>query len=179
MRIMGVSGLPGAGKGSVSEIATQKGAMIVIMGDIIREEAKKRGEPAKETAKNLRKEHGPNIVAELTVKKIKKMQEDGFESSILIDGIRSPHEVKIFKENFDNFIIVSIFANPEIRFERIKSRKREDDTTDYEVFAERDQNELDFGIGNVISLSDKLIINESDIESFEQEINEYLEEIDI
>ena len=33
------------------------------------------------------------------------------------------------------------------------------DTTDYEVFAERDQNELDFGIGNVISLSDKLIIN--------------------
>lgn len=179
MRIMGVSGLPGAGKGSVSEIATQKGAMIVIMGDIIREEAKKRGEPTKETAKNLRKEHGPNIVAELTVKKIKKMQEDGFESSILIDGIRSPHEVKIFKENFDNFIIVSIFANPEIRFERIKSRKREDDTTDYEVFAERDQNELDFGIGNVISLSDKLIINESDIESFEQEINEYLEEIDI
>lgn len=124
MRIMGVSGLPGAGKGSVSEIATQKGAMIVIMGDIIREEAKKRGEPTKETAKNLRKEHGPNIVAELTVKKIKKMQEDGFESSILIDGIRSPHEVKIFKENFDNFIIVSIFANPEIRFERIKSRKK-------------------------------------------------------
>lgn len=179
MRIMGVSGLPGAGKASVSEIATQKGAMIVIMGDIIREEAKKRGEPTKETAKNLRKEYGPNIVAELTVKKIKKMQEDGFESSILIDGIRSPHEVKIFKENFDNFIIVSIFANPEIRFERIKSRKREDDTTDYEVFAERDQNELDFGIGNVISLSDKLIINESDIESFEQEINEYLEEIDI
>ena len=179
MRIMGVSGLPGSGKGFVSDIATEKGAMIVSMGDIIREEAKKRGESTKETAKNLRKEHGQYIVAEMTIEKIKKLQEEGFESSILVDGIRSQYEVKLFKKNFNNFIIVSIFANPKLRFERIKSRKREDDTTDYDVFAERDQRELDFGIGNVISLSDKIIINESDIESFEQKIREFLEEIDV
>ncbi|WP_296886946.1 nucleoside monophosphate kinase [uncultured Methanobrevibacter sp.] len=179
MRIMGVSGLPGSGKGFVSDIATEKGAMIVSMGDIIREEAKKRGESTKETAKNLRKEHGQCIVAEMTIEKIKKLQEEGFESSILVDGIRSQYEVNLFKKNFDNFIIVSIFANPKLRFERIKSRKREDDTTDYDVFVERDQRELDFGIGNVISLSDKIIINESDIESFEQKIREFLEEIDV
>ena len=179
MRIMGVSGLPGSGKGFVSDIATEKGAMIVSMGDIIREEAKKRGESTKETAKNLRKEHGQYIVAEMTIEKIKKLQEEGFESSILVDGIRSQYEVNLFKKNFNNFIIVSIFANPKLRFERIKSRKREDDTTDYNVFAERDQRELDFGIGNVISLSDKIIINESDIESFEQKIREFLEEIDV
>lgn len=179
MRIMGVSGLPGSGKGFVSDIATEKGAMIVSMGDIIREEAKKRGESTKETAKNLRKEHSQYIVAEMTIEKIKKLQEEGFESSILVDGIRSQYEVNLFKKNFDNFIIVSIFANPKLRFERIKSRKREDDTTDYDVFVERDQRELDFGIGNVISLSDKIIINESDIESFEQKIREFLEEIDV
>ncbi|WP_296885649.1 nucleoside monophosphate kinase [uncultured Methanobrevibacter sp.] len=179
MRIMGVSGLPGSGKGFVSDIATEKGAMIVSMGDIIREEAKKRGESTKETAKNLRKEHGQYIVAEMTIEKIKKLQEEGFESSILVDGIRSQYEVNLFKKNFDDFIVVSIFANPKLRYERIKSRKREDDTTDYDVFAERDQRELDFGIGNVISLSDKIIINESDIESFEQKIREFLEEIDV
>lgn len=179
MRIMGVSGLPGSGKGFVSDIATEKGAMVVSMGDIIREEAKKRGESTKETAKNLRKEHGQYIVAEMTIEKIKKLQEEGFESSILVDGIRSQYEVNLFKKNFDDFIIVSIFANPKLRYERIKSRKREDDTTDYDVFAERDQRELDFGIGNVISLSDKIIINESDIESFEQKIREFLEEIDV
>ncbi len=179
MRIMGVSGLPGSGKGFVSDIATEKGAMIVSMGDIIREEAKKRGESTKETAKNLRKEHGQYIVAEMTIEKIKKLQEEGFESSILVDGIRSQYEVNLFKKNFDDFIVVSIFANPKLRYERIKLRKREDDTTDYDVFAERDQRELDFGIGNVISLSDKIIINESDIESFEQKIREFLEEIDV
>lgn len=38
---MGISGLPGSGKSLVSEIATKKGAVVVSMGDIIREEAKK------------------------------------------------------------------------------------------------------------------------------------------
>ena len=35
--------------------------------------------------------------------------------------------------------------------------------------------ELDFGIGEVISLSDKIIINETDLESYEKEINEFLD----
>lgn len=179
MRVMGISGLPGSGKSFVSEIATQKGAMIVSMGDIIREEAKKRGESTKETAQNLRKEHGEYIVAELTVKKIKEIRKEGFSSSIIVEGIRSPYEVNMFKENFEDFIILSVFANPDIRFERIKSRKREDDTTDYETFVSRDQRELDFGIGDVISLSNKIIINESDLDTYLEEINKFLEEYNI
>lgn len=179
MRVMGVSGLPGSGKSLVSDIATQKGAMIVSMGDIIREEAEKRGETTKETAQNLRKEHGQYIVAELTVKKIEKIREDGFDSSIIVEGIRSPFEVNLFKEHFDDFIIVSVFANQDLRFERIKSRQREDDTTDYEVFVQRDQRELDFGIGDVISLSNKIIINESDLDSYAEEIEKFLEEYDV
>ena len=74
--------MPGSGKSLVSEMATKKGAIIVSMGDIVREEAEKRGEPSKETAKNLRAEFGQYIVAELTVKKIKKLLEEGMENSI-------------------------------------------------------------------------------------------------
>lgn len=179
MRVMGISGLPGSGKNLVSELAAERGAMIVSMGDIIREEARKRGETTKETARNLRAEHGQYIVAELTIEKIKKIREEGFESSIIVEGIRSPYEVSLFKENFDDFIILSIFANQDLRFERIKSRKREDDTTDFDTFVQRDQRELDFGIGDVISLSNKIIINESDLDSYAMQINEFLEEYDI
>lgn len=179
MQVMGISGMPGSGKSIVSEIAIEKGAILISMGDIIREEAKKRGEPTKETAVNLRKEFGDNIVSELTIEKIKKIQEDGNTKLIIIEGIRSHHEVEMFKENFDNFIILSVFANPQIRFERLKIRKREDDSQDYEGFRKRDENELGFGIGNVISLSDRLIINESDIESFKEKINEFFEEINL
>lgn len=179
MRIMGISGLPGSGKSLVSEIAIKKGTIIVSMGDIIREEAKKRGESTKDTAQNLRKEFGQFIVAELTIKKIKKLLDDGIDNSIIVEGIRSPHEVDMFKDNFKDFIVLSIFANPTLRFERLQQRNREDDSKDYEGFKARDQMELDFGIGDVISLSDKIIINESDFESYSQEINQFLEEIDL
>ena len=82
MQVMGISGLPGSGKSLVSEMASERGAIIVSMGDIIREEAKKRGESTKETATNLRKEHGEYIVSELTIKKIKNNERTkGFESS--------------------------------------------------------------------------------------------------
>lgn len=177
MQVMGISGMPGSGKSVISDKALEKGAIIVSMGDIIREEAKKRGEPTKETAKNLRKEFGDNIVSELTIEKIKKLEENEENKLIIIEGIRSHHEVKMFKENFDNFFILSVFANPAIRFERLKIRQREDDSQDYEGFQKRDETELGFGIGNVISLSDKLIINESDLESYENEVEEFFNEI--
>jgi dephospho-CoA kinase len=179
MRIMGVSGLAGSGKSFVSELATKRGAMIISMGDIIREEAKKRGESTGETAENLRKEHGQYIVAELTVKKIKKLLDEGLDKSIVVEGIRSPYEVTMFKENFSDFIILSIFANQEIRFERIKARKREDDATNFDEFKIREDRELNFGIGDVVSLSDKIIINESDLDSYLIEIENFLEEYNI
>lgn len=179
MQVMGISGLPGSGKSLVSDIATEKGAIIVSMGDIIREEAKKRGESTKETAQNLRQEHGQYIVSELTIKKIKQLQKEGITNTIIVEGIRSPHEVDMFKENFDDFIILSIFANPKLRFERLQNRMREDDSKDYSEFKARDQMELNFGIGNVISLSDKIIINESDLDSYRDQIYEFLSEINL
>lgn len=179
MQVMGISGLPGSGKSLVSDIATERGAIIVSMGDIIREEAKKRGESTKETAQNLRAEHGQYIVSQLTIDKIKKLQEDGIENTIIVEGIRSPHEVDMFKENFDNFIILSIFANPTLRFERLLKRMREDDSHDYNEFKKRDQMELDFGIGTVIALSDKIIINESDLESYSKQIDEFLKQVNL
>lgn len=179
MQVMGVSGLPGSGKSFISDIAIEKGAIIVSMGDIIREEAKKRNEPTKETAVNLRKEFGDNIVSELTIKKIKKLQEEENPKMVMIEGIRSHHEVEMFKQNFENFLVVSVFANASLRFERLKKRNREDDSQEYEGFHKRDVTELGFGIGNVISLSDKLIINESDLESYKEKINEFFREINL
>lgn len=179
MQVMGVSGLPGSGKSFISDIAVERGAILVSMGDIIREEAKKRGETTKETATNLRKEFGNDIVSELTIKKIKKLEEDEKSKLVIIEGIRSLHEVDMFKENFDNFIIVSVFANADLRFKRLQIRNREDDHQDYEGFHKRDITELGFGIGSVISLSDRLIINESDLESYKEKIHEFFDEIDL
>ena len=169
--------MPGSGKSLVSNKAVERGAIMVSMGDIIREKAEERGETTGQTAENLRKEYGQYIVSELTIEKIKKLQNEGYEK-IVVDGIRSHNEVELFKENFENFMIVSVFTNPSLRFERLKNRKREDDTEDYGQFVVRDKRELGFGLGNVIALSDKIIINESDMESYNEKIEEFLNEID-
>jgi len=66
-----------------------------------------------------------------------------------------------------------------LRFERLKLRQREDDSTDYNVFKKRDEQELNFGIGSVIALSDKIIINESDIESFSEEVREFFKQMNV
>ncbi|WP_407377706.1 AAA family ATPase [Methanobrevibacter sp.] len=179
MQVMGISGMPGSGKSVVSDMADERGAIIVSMGDIIREEAKKRGESTKETATNLRKEFGNDIVSELTIKKIKQLEETQKDNLIIIEGMRSLHEVNMFRENFENFFILSIFANPKLRFERLKIRQREDDSQDYAVFEQRDLQELNFGIGDVISLSDRIIINEYDMETYEKQIGEFLDEMNI
>ena len=176
MKVMGISGMPGSGKSLVSEIAIEKGAKIISMGDIIREEARKRNEPTKVTARKLRQEHGDYIVAELTVAKVKKLLKDDLIPLIIIEGIRSPYEVNLFKNNFDDFIILSIFANHNLRFERLKERKRADDSSDYNEFVKRDEMELGFGIGSVIALSDRIITNESDLDSYEKKINKFLSE---
>lgn len=177
MEVMGISGMPGSGKSLVSKIAIEKGAKIVSMGDIIREEAKKRNEDTKTTAQKLREEYGDNIVAELTIKKVKKIIADGFSNLVIIEGIRSPFEINLFKNSFDNFIVLSIFANPTLRFERLKERQRDDDSKNYEEFVKRDEMELNFGIGSVIALSDKIIINEADLDSYVKKIEDYLSEI--
>ena len=90
------------------------------MGDIIREKAKERGEDTGTTARKLREEHGQYIVAKLTVQKIKTFLEENPDAdTILVEGIRSPYEIEMFDESFENFTTVSVFASPKTRFERV------------------------------------------------------------
>jgi len=179
MKVIGVSGLPGSGKSLVSNMSKKYGAIVIKMGDIIREEAEKRNEDSGTTAINLRKEQGQYVLAKLTIEKVRKLfkSNNNYKKELifLVDGIRSPHEVKMFKKHFKNFVLVSVFSSPTTRFNRLKDRKRSDDSIHLEDFLERDQRELDFGIGTVISTSDYIIINEDDIVKYKSQINKFLQ----
>ncbi|MFZ2536174.1 AAA family ATPase, partial [Methanothrix sp.] len=43
MKIIGFVGLPGSGKGEASKIARELGLSVVVMGDVIRQEAARQG----------------------------------------------------------------------------------------------------------------------------------------
>lgn len=179
MKVIGVSGLPGSGKSLISNISKKYGVYVIRMGDIVREEAKKRNEDSGITAVNLRKEHGQYVLAKFTIEKIKKLFKSNKnykkELIFLVEGIRSPYEVKMFKKNFKNFVLVSIFSSPKTRFNRLKNRNRSDDSNHIEDFHNRDERELDFGIGTVIATSDYIIINEEGIGKYKNQINKFLQ----
>ncbi len=176
MKVIGVTGLPGSGKSLLFDMAKERGAVVVSMGDIIREKATERGENSGTTARKLREEHGQYIVAKLTIEKIKgflEVQDD--VKTILIDGIRSPYEIEMFDVNFDEFTSVSLYASPKTRFKRVTLRNRKDDSSVYEDFKERDQRELDLGIGEVIATADYLIKNEDSFEEYKEQVVKFLD----
>jgi dephospho-CoA kinase len=175
---MGVTGLPGSGKSVVARVANKLGINVIRMGDIIRDEALKRNADIGETAIQLRKEYGKYVVAEKCVEILKETSYNSSKNKndikYIIEGIRSPAEVEIFKKHFGQFKVIAIHSSPKTRFMRLKRRKRSDDSTSISDFVNRDERELNFGIGNAIATSDYMIVNEGPIWKFKNSIRSIL-----
>lgn len=174
-KVIGIAGMPGAGKAVVKEIIQKMGYPVVVMGDVIRDEVKRRG--LESTPENLgfvmlklREEEGPAVVARRCIPQIR----DAKENVIVIDGIRSSHEVKEFKKHFPFFTLVAIHASPETRFTRLSQRKRGDDPKTWKTFKERDYRELSVGLGDVIAIADHIIVNEEGKDQLRKQFNRFL-----
>jgi len=160
--------MPGSGKTTISEIVKEMGIPVIVMGDVVREEARIRGiEP---TPKNLgklmiemREKMGANVIAKRCVDKIKELN----SKIVLVEGVRSLEEVEEFRKVGDAKII-AVHSSPKTRYERLSRRGRSDDPKSWEEFRERDLRELDVGIGRVISLADEIIINEGTLEDLKE-----------
>jgi dephospho-CoA kinase len=171
--VVGLGGMPGSGKSLVVETAKEMGYTIVTMGDVVREQTRLRGlEPTPQNIGKvmleLRAKEGQYVIAKKCIPKIEEQN----SYSVLIDGLRSLFEADIFKEHFDSFTLVAVHAPPNIRFERLKARGRSDDPPNYEVFRERDMRELGVGLGNVIAMAEKILVNDNSIDGFKALVRE-------
>ena len=165
LTIIGVTGLPSAGKGLFCDIATDFGFKQIIMGDVIRNECRARGLPVNRESSDkvmidLRRENGANAIAIITLKWIKQAIESG-SNLILIDGIRSNSEVQTFQKDYPSLNTIAIHASQKTRLKRAMQRRRRDDAFSDRAFMKRDNIELNIGIGDVIAKSDILISSES------------------
>jgi dephospho-CoA kinase len=167
--VVGLAGMPGAGKGVFRKTIQKLGYPVVTMGDVVREEVQRRNlEPTPEnlgkTMLNLRELEGPAVIAKRCIPKLENLT----GPVVVIDGIRSLVEVNEFKKHFPNFVLLAIHASPQTRYKRLVRRKRSDDPQDWETFMQRDQRELGIGMGAVISVADYMIINEGTIRHLHQ-----------
>jgi len=151
--------MPGAGKSTIAEGLKAKGYASINMGNIVREEAKKRNlEPTRSNLGKLmlelREKNGPGAIAEL----LKSQIEFSTANVILIDGVRSNDEIEVLRK-FGNVKLLAIHASTDTRFDFLQKRGRTDDPQTKEHFEERDNRELGVGISNPIALSDDAISN--------------------
>jgi dephospho-CoA kinase len=177
--VVGLAGMPGAGKSLVVKTAQQEGYAVVIMGDVIREETRKRGlelnpKNMGEVMLELRKAGGNTIIAEKCIPKIKKTR----NKKVIVDGLRSLYEVDAFKALFPKFTLLAVHASPETRFKRLYRRRRSDDPDGWELFRERDMRELSVGLGNTIAMAEHLIINEKNRGYAEAKVREILRRVE-
>jgi dephospho-CoA kinase len=163
-KIIAVVGMPGAGKAIVSKAASSRGIPVLVCGDVVREETKKRGlsptpENIGKVMLSIRQEDGPDVVAKRLILKITSSG----APLVVVEGVRSMAEVEELGRNH-TVVIVAVHASPKTRYERLAARARSDDPKSWQEFAERDARELSVGIGNVIALAQEMLVNEKSFE---------------
>ena len=143
--IIGLTGPKASGKGVIADFLKSKGFTYFSLSDIVREEARNRGlanyttKQLQDIGNELRLKFGNSVLADRIIEKISKSNNLLF----VIDGIRNPAEVMSFKKAFnENFILISITASREKRFQFMLSRNRPSDPKTWEEFLKIDERDL-------------------------------------
>ena len=162
--IVCITGMPGAGKSTIAESLRKKGFYVIAMGDVIREEAKRRNlDPCDNNLGKLmlklREDLGPGAIAHLILRKISSEDNSTAEKdNIVVDGIRGIAEVEILKR-VGCVKLLAIHASTDKRFTHLKQRARSDDPSVMEEFTSRDKRELTVGISEAVALADETLSN--------------------
>ncbi len=163
VKIIGLCGTIGAGKGEVGKYLKEEyGYTQFTVGDIVREETRKKGlnitrDNTDRVSEELREKHGQDYFVKRIVEKIK--EED--VKRAIIDGIRLPSDSKIFREEFgDDYILLKVDADPEIRFKRLRQRGRPGFPKTLEEFKKHEKRQYEmFNLNKTFSLADEVIKN--------------------
>ncbi len=180
--IIGLTGKLGAGKGEAAKFFMEKGFVYHSCSDILREELRERGvgENIDNLAKlgnKIREKYGAGELAGRIVEKIR----DGGEERAVVDSLRNPGEIEELKKQED-FFLLGIDAPIEVRYERVKSRKRAGDDVSFEKFKSQEEKQLEGGgkqqqLNRCMEMADFVIINDGKIEELHSALQEIYKEI--
>lgn len=157
----------------------EEGYAVVIMGDVVRNETRKRGlelnpQNIGRVMLELRAEGGASVIADKCVLAI----EEAPGEKVIVDGLRSLSEADVFRARFPRFVLVAVHSSPETRFSRLFRRRRSDDPDGWEVFSERDLRELGVGLGGAIAMAEYLVVNEESREATKAAVKDVLGRIE-
>lgn len=176
--IIGLTGKNAAGKGEVAKFLESRGFQYYSLSDMLREELKKRKlSPTRDhltrIGNELREKYGPTVLADRTLKKL------GESQNYVIDSFRNPGEVEAFRRRPD-YVLWAVVATPEVRFERIVARARENDPDTIEHFKAVEAREAHNADPNkqsidaCIQVADVEITNNGSLELLNRQLTKHL-----
>ncbi len=178
--ILAVVGMPATGKSEVIKSLKEKYHFFhLYYGDITFDEVKRLGLELNEqneriAREGLRASGDMAIYSRLILPKIQKAISEGHKH-ILLESMYNIYEYELIKGNFkENFKVLAIHSDEDIRIKRINSRK-ERKLTALELESRQISEAKNLGKGTVISLANYHFINNGEnMKAFEQEMDEYL-----
>lgn len=184
MKIIGITGTLGAGKGTIVEYLKTKGFKHFAVSDtFLAGEAAKRGlTPDRGTRRDIANEFrakGPTKLMEAVYEMARPDIETG--ENVIIEPQHTAAEVEFIKTM--GGVVFSIDADLETRYARIQKRGSEKDNVSFEQFAEDQRNEMQSNdpnknnLGQAIAKADHHLTNNGTREELEGAIEKILVQI--
>lgn len=181
MIIIGITGTIGAGKGTVVDyLVSIYQFRHYSARDLLKEEAIKLGLPLNRDsytiiANTLRQNHSPSFVIDKLFEAAKK---NG--NNAVIESIRTLGEIQSLRLK-EHFLLLSVDAQSELRYQRICLRNSETDKISYQEFLKNEEREISSTDPNKQNLlacireADEKIINNGNVIELHQQIDKIMQ----
>lgn len=181
MIILGITGTLGAGKGTVAGYLTEKGFVHYSVRQFLTEEIIKRGMPVNRDSmvavgNDLRKQHGSSYILDSLYARAEAEGKDA-----VIESIRTVGEVQELRKK--GMLLLSVDADPQIRYSRVQFRKTETDNVSFELFMEHELRESEGddpakqNLRHTVKLADYHVTNDGSIDDLKMQVDAILDTI--
>lgn len=178
--IIGLVGTLASGKGAVKDLLNKEHQVQSCkFSDVFRDVLERLGVPiSRENLQKistvLRQSFGEDLLSRVIIKEVEKINSE----IIIVDGIRRMSDIEHLKK-LDNFFIISVDADSQIRYERMKIRNENEGDAEksYQDFLEDEKSEADKDISEVMKIANFNILNNGTMEDLFQEVSKTIKEI--
>ena len=182
MKIIGITGTLGAGKGEAVEYLKKRGFAHFSARDFLLEEVRRRGLPPNRDSTNfvgedLRRIHSASYVIESLLEKARKIGKN-----CVLESVRTVGEIRFLRTQPD-CTILAVDADQRLRYDRVSKRKSSLDQITFEKFVEDERREsisknpARMNLPDCIALADFVLMNNGTKEELYEKVEEILKKI--